>query len=559
MIKNIHRPQPGVRLLLHIPRSISTCIIPGHPSMSSESSHDINNSKHLTGNHCSRYLSSSSSVHVLQRKRNKLQSQSFPFPSTFISQKVHLPHSQFSTSSATNSKNPTKEIKLKQLIRPFLLTYHPDRLQNTTNITKQENLKAIQTLNGMIDTIDHIYNRAMDDSSIDTTSTTSSSPRMELQSKYTIEFLVPSNNDTSNPSTTTKKQKEAISTRRSVDLNFTSKERNIVQSIDGKKGTYSKTAAKIVKIKAMKEISKLLRVAGLEVPDFYDEVIDGAEFDLKQDVIHRRELLDIHDQMILDELDLGEDVFNDNNNNSGRSRFDYSSSSSRFEKRREPKTEYEKSRERYMKKVDWKKHAELYDEAMEDMKRDLATDGLIKMNESRKQKLVSEIISRIRIYDKSIHGSGNTNTDDNNDGSQNDDRAEDEMVVDPLQQLIAIRRMSLLFMDSFEELEMEEMGKMWENVFIVLTPERTKGTGQTGAPFSRRKRLREGRESGFKFAYHDEGKLSVHVPIDFLDDELIGELNRHLDDFYDLCVGDVLKQFLPKNYDTAFSGHPRIE
>ena len=364
MIKNIHRPQPGVRLLLHVPRSISTCIIPGHPSTnseSSESSHDINNSRHLTGIHHSIYLlsssSSSSSVHVLQRKRNKLQSQSFPFPSTFISQKVHLPHSQFSTSSATNSKNPTKEIKLKQLIRPFLLTYHPDRLQNTTNITKQENLKAIQTLNGMIDTIDHIYNRAMDSSSIDDATSTTSSPRMELQSKYTIEFLVPSNNDTSNnPTTTTKKQKEAISTRRSVDLNFTSKERNIVQSIDGKKGTYSKTAAKIVKIKAMKEISKLLRVAGLEVPDFYDEVIDGAEFDLKQDVIHRRELLDIHDQMILDELDLGEDVFGDNVGGGGNNRFDYSSSS-RFEKRREPKTEYEKSRERYMKKVDWKKHA----------------------------------------------------------------------------------------------------------------------------------------------------------------------------------------------------------
>jgi hypothetical protein len=89
---------------------------------------------------------------------------------------------------------------------------------------------------------------------------------------------------------------------------------------------------------------------------------------------------------------------------------------------------------------------------------------------------------------------------------------------------------------------------MWNNVSAVLTPERAKGNGEVGAPFSRRKRLREGRESGFKFSFHDEERLSVLVPIDFVDDELIGELQRHIFDFYSICVGGVMEQFFPKKY-----------
>lgn len=468
------------------------------------------------------------------------------------------------TSPSTSSPSTTtslKEVKLKQLIRPFLLSYHPDRIQNTTNITKEANLKAIQTLNGMIDTIDQIFDRAMltNNKSSSKSKVTSSGGRIELQSKYTIEFLVPSNdgnddpNQIKHPNQKVRKRKEAISTRRSVDLNFTKKEQSIIQSIDTKTGSYSKTAAKVVKLKAMKEIRKLLQVAGLNVPLSYQDDVEASERDIENDALLYRQnnnIEDVHERMILEELELFDDDDFDNSRSTrfGRS-YSYSNYDGSSTTSSRPKTKYEKSREAFMKRVDWKEHARLYDEAEEDMKRDLATDGLIKMDYERKQRMIAEIIARVRVYDPSIDGSI----------MLDEDYVEDQGTVDTLEQLIAIRRISLLFNDNFDELEMEDMGKMWENVFIVLTPERAKGPDKSGAPFSRRRRLREGQESGFKFAFLDEGKLSVHVPIDFKDDELIGELQRHLEDFFDLCVGDGLAQFFPPNYKENFSGHPIIE
>ncbi len=480
--------------------------------------------------------------------------------------KIHLTtnHNYFSTSSNINTNSNSNsnstdddrnEVKLKQFVRPFLLTYHPDRLQNSTEVSREANLKAIQTLNGMVDTIDAIYNRAagvgVGPNSDKATSTSAS--RIELQQTYTIEFLVPSNEDSiENSAGVARKNKKfvPISTRRCVDLNFTKRECDMVQSIESKTGRYSLTAAKIVKLKAMKEITKLLRVAGIQVTSVVEESLKNSEREVKNDIVHR-DKLDIHEQLILEEFDfMNDDV--DGGVGVGRRfgrNFDYSAyNDSQEQESTKRKSRYERSRDKFMRSVDWKEHQRIFDEAWEDMERDIATRGLMKMSLERKQRLVAEIISRVRLHD--VVTADDSSVDSNVDV--------DLASMDPLQQLIAIRRMSLLFTDNFEELQMEEMGKMWENVFIVLTPERAKGRGEEGAPFSRRKRLREGRESGFKFSYHDEGRLTVHIPIDFLDDELINELKRHLSDFYDLCIGDVFEQFYPDNYK-KFEGHPRIE
>jgi len=425
---------------------------------------------------------------------------------------------------------------------------------------KQVNLKAIQSLHEIIDTVNLIYNRAYDPTFI----STKNQSRIELQQKYNIEFLVNSTNPDSNNAAAIsegmkKKQKhELVSTRRSVELIFTEKECNLIHSVNGKTGKYSVVAAKQVKYKAMRQIIKLLRVAGLKPPDLIQEEVmnyqnrpisgidddsnDGDDEDENND-------LNMYERMILEELEL--DNENDSNDRIrfGRN-FDYSTQNHHRKQQQHqsrPKTKYERSRDRFMKNIDWKEHRRLYDEALEDMKRDIATDGLIKMNLERKQRLVSDVISRVRLHD------GNDGSDTNATNATNNHES-----MDPLEQLIAIRRMSLLFNDNFEELQMEDMGKIWESLFIVLTPERAKGRGEKGAPFSRRKRLREGRESGFKFAFHDTNKLTVYVPIDFLDDELIGELKTHLGDFYDLCVGDVLAQFLPANYKD-YEGCPKVE
>ena len=53
-----------------------------------------------------------------------------------------------------------------------------------------------RTLNGMIDTVDNIYNRALNPKS------SSLRGRADLQPKYIIEFLVPSTSGSSSSSTT---------------------------------------------------------------------------------------------------------------------------------------------------------------------------------------------------------------------------------------------------------------------------------------------------------------------------------------------------------------------
>ena len=83
-----------------------------------------------------------------------------------------------------------EKMTLKKLVRPFLMKFHPDR--QSVELARDVNLRALQTLNGMIDTIDRIYMRANPSSATTTASSrTSGNGRIELHPKYMIEFLIP--------------------------------------------------------------------------------------------------------------------------------------------------------------------------------------------------------------------------------------------------------------------------------------------------------------------------------------------------------------------------------
>ena len=53
-------------------------------------------------------------------------------------------------------------------------------------------------------------------------------------------------------------------------------------------------------------------------------------------------------------------------------------------------------------------------------------------------------------------------------------------------QLIAIRRLSLILYDNFDYLKMEKMGRMWEQLVIVLTPPRRRDRIERGTRQTRR-------------------------------------------------------------------------
>jgi hypothetical protein len=109
----------------------------------------------------------------------------------------------------------------------------------------------------------------------------------------------------------------------------------------------------------------------------------------------------------------------------------------------------------------------MYDDAFEDAKADSATArmGLYNPNtkegRARREQLVSEICSRAEIW-----MGGHENGDDN----QNLEIIPEGL--DVVAQLVAIRRLSTVLLDNFEYLNMEKMGRMWENLVIVFTPPR---------------------------------------------------------------------------------------
>ena len=414
------------------------------------------------------------------------------------------------------------------------MKFHPDRqgissdANNNTIIAREVNLHALQTLNGMIDTIEQIHARAFQPSKA---SARGQKGRIELKNTYTIEFLVSSENPSTGASHAAVKKRREVpsSSRRSVELAFSDREIHSVQTVD-QNGRYSVKAAEALKWKAMSELGKLLRVAGLPISNDLRAQMDRARSN--------------SGSLLEEELSfgLGNQGQEQGGGIHGRN-FQYGTP--------RPKTAFEESRERFMKSVDWKKFNKMYDEALEDMERDLATEGLISMNEERKQRLVAEVISKIRIFDESdvIRETG----DDSN--------VDKEDAIDPVSQLIAIRRLSLLLNDNFDALEMEEMGRLWESMVIVLKNRNNPhdDQGKTGLPFSRLKRLKKGKESGFKFAFHSDDRVTVYVPIDFLDDEFLGEMKVHLADFYSLCLSKgELEDHLPSYY-SDFKGQANFD
>ena len=268
-------------------------------------------------------------IHNTIRSTNQHQSRWFSSQA-----QQHVAESHEATSVTNNTDNTISangtNITLKKLVRPFLLKFHPDRqhmdsngtASNNTTLAREVNLQAIQTLNGMIDTIDQIYTRA--------SSANRKGSRIELASSYNIEFLVTSSSsDHSSGSGIRKKKKHApMASRRSVDLIFPAKIVQSIHQIHPQTGNYSLEAATELRWRAMREIVKLLRVAGLDVSPDLLRGIDTTNRDRNR---------------------------SSNRNNNSRSlledELDFSANANA-----RPQTPYEQSRSRYMQSMNWKEY-----------------------------------------------------------------------------------------------------------------------------------------------------------------------------------------------------------
>jgi len=262
-----------------------------------------------------------------------------------------------------------------------------------------------------------------------------------------------------------------ITSRRKVELSLPPQSlRNlVVQARDAR-------ATRRLQHHVRQEFAKLLKVAGLPVPVVLEQEDDD----------------DPMDQVWKEELDfMGE-----------RTTRTFSS-------------RYEQSRQRFVKNVDWKRIHCLTREAVADMEADLATEGSVRENAKRRQAVITNILSKIRV--------------------------EENVEIPMVEQLICFRRLSLILQDNFDELYMEDMGRMWENLVIILKGPRDYNTSSSAM----RKRTKRAQETGYQFSYGANGVVTIHIPIDFTDEELVAELDRNLWDFYNL-VGDGVEDLYPK-------------
>ena len=238
---------------------------------------------------------------------------------------------------------------------------------------------------------------------------------------------------------------------------------------------------------AAREILKLLRVAGLPAPALDLDDIDGER-----------------DVGIYEYLGISDETSETGTTSHRRPHFDHG---------RRPKTRYELTRERFLSKIDWKKYDALYKDAVADMEADIATQGSISKKKHRRRRLIASILANVTLKEE----------------------------LEMMEQLIAFRRLSLLLEENFEKLHMEDFGRYWETCRIILGPSRQYNASATAL---HKRRQRSG-DNGFSFTLHPDYSVSIVVPADFRDEELVQEMEANLWDFYNIA-GDGLDDIFPR-------------
>ena len=165
------------------------------------------------------------------------------------------------------------------------------------------------------------------------------------------------------------------------------------------------------------------------------------------------------------------------------------------------KTAWERSREKFLSRLNWEKFDKMYQDALDDMEATLMTRNLIRDSPKLRKQLLAKILSNIQFTKE----------------------------VMPLERLVAYRRLLRLLDDHFDYLYLEEFGKYWEELSVVVTGARSYNTSSSAM----RKRRQRNLETGYSFTIHHDNSVTVNIPVDFQNDELIQELYRNLADFYE--------------------------
>jgi hypothetical protein len=279
------------------------------------------------------------------------------------------------------------------------------------------------------------------------------------------------------------------------------------------------------------ELVKLLRIAGLS-----DDVIEESSRDIHELIV---------DDILGGDYDYFDDQYTPSSSTTetpGKTNAFRRSHHIRTTRRERPKTPYEISRDKYTANIPWHNYQKLYDEAVAEMNANYATRGLISKHPGRRRAMIARILSNIRIQKSS---------------SENEDDEPEQPTISFVEQLVAFRRLTILLDNNFDKLQMEEFGQMWESSRIVLTEPRQYNTSRS-ALFKRKAAMTSASSTsddstasnalatGYSFTLHPNLSVTITIPIDFRDDELIDELDSNVWDFYNY-IGDGTEDFFQQH------------
>ena len=107
--------------------------------------------------------------------------------------------------------------------------------------------------------------------------------------------------------------------------------------------------------------------------------------------------------------------------------------------------------------------------------------------------------------------------------------------ISPLERLVAYRRLLRFLDEHFDELRLEDSGKYWEEQTTLLVGEPRPYNTSPSALRKLRTRKKKNRhqhfETGYSFVVHHDNTVTVTIPIDFDNHELLQELLRNMEDF----------------------------
>ena len=171
---------------------------------------------------------------------------------------------------------------------------------------------------------------------------------------------------------------------------------------------------------------------------------------------------------------------------------------------------FEANQRAFVSKIDWQKVDEMHEQALKDREADIVTQGLFVDNLHGKRKLIAHTLSQLQVQREGLT---------------------------MLEELIAIRRMSLILEENFEELELDDLASFWwSRCTMILTKPRPYNTSSSAIY----KRIQRGDgDNGFRVTFHADKRITMTIPSDFRDDELVDEFKRNIWEF-EQFIGDGL-------------------